>query len=288
MTRASGDPARTPAHDWAGQAGVRWLSQLDRFEAMIEPIGKALLARAGHTVGETVVDVGCGGGWTTREIAAAVGEPGFALGLDISPDLVRVASDRARRAGLANIRFEQGDAATVMPASAPFDRLFSRFGVMFFAQPYAAFANLRRMLREGGRLDIAVWASIRDNPWQRDVMAEIRRHVDLPTPEPRAPGPFALGEQDYLTDLLQEAGFRDIGFDAWTGEQRVGGLGSDPESAARFVLDGMHFGDLVRACGDEAQASVLTSLVELFERNRDAEGVRMGAKAWLVSARAGR
>src|SRR3546814_18893869 len=95
------------------------------------------------------------------------------------------------------------------------------------------------MLRAGGRLDIAVWAPIADNPWQRNVMAAIRRHIDLPTPQPREPGPFALGEQDYVTDLLQSAGFCDISFDAWTGEQRVGGPGSDPESATRFVLDGM-------------------------------------------------
>ena len=195
------------AHDWAGQAGTRWLAQLDRFESMIEPIGKALLAQAAYTASETVVDIGCGGGWTTRQIAAAVGNTGFAFGLDISPDLVAAASDRATRSGLANIRFEQGDAACVMPEDAPFDRLFSRFGAMFFSEPYPAFANLRRMLREGGRLDIAVWAPIDENPWQRCIMGIIKEHIDLPTPQPRAPGPFALGDQDYVIDLLQSAGF---------------------------------------------------------------------------------
>src|SRR3546814_12246198 len=91
-------------------------------------------------------------------------------------------------------------------------------------------------------------------------------------------GPFALGEQDYVTDLLQSAGFCDISFDAWTGEQRVGGPGSDPESATRFVLDGMQVGDHVRASGDDTRAAVHRSLVELVERNCDNEGVRMGAK----------
>lgn len=274
------------AHDWAGEAGTRWLAQLDRFESMIEPIGKALLDQAAYTASETVVDVGCGGGWTTRQIAAMVGNTGFALGLDISADLVAAASDRAMRAGLANIRFERGDAATAMPAEAPFDRLFSRFGSMFFPEPYPAFANLHWMLREGGRLDIAVWAPIAENPWQRSIMEIINEYIDLPTPQPRAPGPFALGEQDYVTDLLQSAGFSDIMFDAWTGDQRVGGPGSDPESAARFVFDGMHIGDLVRPSGAEVRAVIHQGLVELFERNRDDDGVRMGAKAWLVRARA--
>lgn len=274
------------AHDWAGEAGTRWLAQLDRFESMIAPIGKALLDQAAYSASETVVDIGCGGGWTTRQIASAVGNTGFALGLDISPDLVTAASERAQRAGLSSIRFEQGDAACVMPAEAPFDRLFSRFGTMFFPEPYPAFANLHRMLRDGGRLDIAVWAPIAENPWQRSIMAIINEHIDLPTPQPRAPGPFALGEQDYVIDLLQCAGFSDIKFDAWIGDQRIGGAGSDPESAADFVLDGMHIGDLVRSSGAEARASIRKSFVEMFERNRDDDGVSMGAKAWLVSARA--
>lgn len=286
MNNSIGNSEGLAAHDWAGEAGACWLAQLDRFESMIEPIGEALLAQAAYAIGDRVVDVGCGGGWTTRRLAAAVGGTGFALGLDISPDLVAAASERAQRVGLANIRFEQGDAATAMPEEAPFDRLFSRFGTMFFPDPYAAFANLRRMLRAGGRLDIAVWAPITDNPWQLSVMAAIRRHIDLPTPQPREPGPFALGEQDYVTDLLQSAGFTDIAFDAWTGDQRVGGPGSDPESAARFVLDGMQIGDLVRASGEGTSAAVRRSLIELFERNCDDDGARMGAKAWLVSARA--
>ena len=192
MNDADGNSKEPVAHDWAGEAGTRWLAQLDRFESMIEPIGEALLARAAHAAGEKVVDIGCGGGWTTRRIAERIGNTGLALGLDISPELVAAASERARHADLANIRFEQGDAATAMPEEAPFDRLHSRFGTMFFPDPYAAFANLRRMLRASGRLDIAVWAPIADNPWQRNVMAAIRRHIDLPTPQPRETGPFAL------------------------------------------------------------------------------------------------
>lgn len=274
------------AHDWAGEAGTRWLAQLDRFESMIEPVGKALLDQAAYGPGETVVDIGCGGGWTTRQIASAVGDAGFALGLDISPDLVAAASERARRAGLANIRFEHGDAATAMPAEAPFDRLFSRFGSMFFPEPYPAFANLHRMLRAGGRLDIAVWAPAEENPWQCSIMGVIREYIDLPAPQPRAPGPFALGEQDYAADLLQSAGFSQISFNAWTGDQHMGGAGSDPQSAARFLLDGMHIGDLIRPSGEAVRAAIEQRLVALFERHGDEDGVRMGAKAWLVSARA--
>src|SRR3546814_15698885 len=112
------------------------------------------------------------------------------------------------------------------------------------------------MLRAGGRLDIAVWAPITDNPWQRNVMATIRRHIDFPAPLPREPGPFALGEQDYVTDLLQSTGFSDIAFHAWNGDPRVGGPGSSPESAARFGLDGRPVADLAEAGGEERRRAL--------------------------------
>jgi SAM-dependent methyltransferase len=274
------------ANDWAGEAGTRWLAQLDRFERMIAPIGEALLAQAAYAPGESVVDIGCGGGWTSRQIAMAVGERGRVVGLDISAALIATATERAHAAGLANLRFEQADAARAMPQDAPFDRLFSRFGTMFFPEPYPAFANLHRMLRPGGRLDIAVWAPLADNPWTRRVLEVIAAHVPLPPPQPRAPGPFALGEPDYLRDLLQSAGFTGIALDAWTGLQRIGGPGSDPASAARFVLEGMHVGDLVRASPPDTQAVIERDLVALFERHCDAQGVGLDAKAWLVRARA--
>ena len=286
MAEAGGDKAGLAALDWAGEAGTRWLAQLDRFESMIAPIGEALLDQAGYAAGEKVVDIGCGGGWTTRRIAETVGATGFVLGLDISGELVALARDRAQGAGLRNIRFEEGDAAIAMPEEAPFDRLFSRFGTMFFADPYPAFANLRRKLRQGGRLDMAVWAPVADNPWTRNVIAVIGEHIDLPVPQPRAPGPFALGEEGYLLDLLQKAGFTGIAINGWSGDQHIGGPGSDPESAARFALDGMHIGDLVRASGEAVRAAVERNLIELFERNHDAGGVRLGAKAWLLSAQA--
>src|SRR3546814_18989841 len=123
---------------------------------MIEPIGAALLARAAYVAGEKVVDIGCGGGWTTRRIAERTGNTGLAPGLDISPELVAAATDRAPRAGLATIRFEQGNAATAMPDEAPFDRLHSRSRTMFFPAHSDAFVNMRRMSLSLGTSDNAV------------------------------------------------------------------------------------------------------------------------------------
>ena len=150
-------PAPQPgAHDdWSGAAGRRWLAQLDRFEAMIAPIGDALLARADVRPGERVIDLGCGGGATTRALAQAVGPDGAVLGLDISPDLIAAAQARSTGGG-AQLRFLCADAATASFPGAPYDRIVSRFGGMFFADLTRAFAAHHDA--EGGvRLPARAW-----------------------------------------------------------------------------------------------------------------------------------
>ena len=131
------DPDSTEApraEDWAGEMGARWLANIDRLESMIAPIGDALLARAGFQPGQHVIDIGCGGGATSLAIASAVGSSGSVVGIDISPDLIAKATERGVAAGVPNARFECAD-ASLYQAETPFDRLFSRFGSMFFQNP---------------------------------------------------------------------------------------------------------------------------------------------------------
>lgn len=273
--------------DWAGEMGAKWLSQLDRFEGMIAPIGEALLARAAFVPGERVIDLGCGGGATTRAIAAAVAPGGEAVGLDISPDLIGEATARAQAAGLGNARFVCGDAATTTLEGAPYDRLFSRFGSMFFATPHAAFANLHAMLKPGARIDLAVWAHPRDNLWMMEMMGVVRSHIEIPPAVPRAPGPFAFEDLDYLGEVLAEGGFSAMDVAAYTGDQALGGAGATPEEAADFVLSAMAVGKALAEHGEAIRAAARDDLVALFARHHVAgQGVMMGCKAWLVSARA--
>lgn len=286
MSETPGAPKAFDTAEWAGESGRRWRASLDGLERMIAPIGAAILARAGYAGGERVVDIGCGGGWTSLEIARAVGPQGAVVGLDVSAELVGVAAGRAAAAGAGNVRFEVGDAAAALPAAAPFDRLFSRFGVMFFPDPRAAFANLRRMVRAGGRLDIAVWAPVADNPWAGETMEVVKRHVALPPPVPRAPGPFALGETDYLRDLLTSGGFADVDIAPWSGLQHVGGPGATPEAATAFVIDSMHVGDHVRNGAPAVAAAIRADLLTLFARHATPGGVALPAKAWFARAAA--
>lgn len=271
--------------DWAGQAGERWLAQLDRFEHMIAPIGEALLRQAGFAAGESVVDIGSGGGLSSLAIARLIGPQGRVLGLDVSAPLIAAARERAEKAGLSQVQFEVGDAARSMPAQAPFDRLFSRFGCMFFTEPVPAFINLRRMVRPGGRLDIVVWASAADNPWSSAVLEVIARHMPVPEPVPGAPGPFALGDEQRLRTLLDDSGWQDVQVTAWQGDLLIGGAGSDAGQAAQFVLGSMNIGERVRAADASLQAAVMADFVRLFQAHQRTEGVVMQGKAWLVRAR---
>ena len=279
-------PEALKGEDWAGEMGARWLASLDRFESMIAPIGAALLERADYAPGERVLDLGCGGGATTLAIAEAVGPDGAALGLDVAPMLIARAKERAADAG-STARFVCADAATASLDEPPFDRLFSRFGSMFFEAPVPAFTNLRGMLKPGARIDLAVWANPRDNLWMMEMMGVVRSHVEIPPATPRAPGPFAFEDLGYLGSVLEEAGFAGMDVAVYEGLQAVGGPGASPEEATDFVLAAMAVGRVLAEQGDAVREAARADLTAMFARHyREGGGVMLRAKAWLVTARA--
>lgn len=273
--------------DWAGEMGARWLANLTGFENTIAPAGEALLAHAAYQPGERVVDIGFGGGATSLAIAQAVAPDGEVVGIDISPDLAAATMRRAAAAGIANARFICADAATIAVPDAPFDRLCSRFGSMFFAEPVPAFANLRGLLKPGGRLDLAVWGPPLQNPWMLEGMAVARRHVEMPAPVPRAPGPFAFEEPEYMEETLIAAGFSNVNIVAAKGELPVGGPGATAEQAQAFVRHALAFGQALLDYPPEVQEAAAAELTALYARHyRPGEGVMMGYAVWLVSANA--
>ena len=263
--------------DWAGEMGARWLANLTGFESTIAPIGEALLARAAYRPGESVLDIGFGGGATSLAIARAVGPGGEVLGIDISPDLVTATSRRAAAAGIANARFLCADGASVAVPDAPYDRLCSRFGSMFFPDPVAAFANLRRALKPGGRIDLAVWGPPQENPWMLEGMAVARRHVEMPAPVPRAPGPFAFDDLEYLNEIMASAGFSGVDIVATTGLLPVGGPGATPQSAQAFARSALAFGQVLLDYPQAVQAAVSADLTEFWALCTDCRSLSVPA-----------
>ena len=278
-------PAELKREDWAGEMGLKWLANISLFEEMIAPIGEALLARANYHTGETVIDLGCGGGATALAIADSVAPTGRVMGVDISPDLTMAAKGRAEKARVTNIEFTCTDAATVNLPDTPYDRLFSRFGSMFFEDPFGAFTHLHGLIKKGGRIDLAVWGPPRANLWIMEMMGVLRNHVEVPPAIPRAPGPFAFEDLEYLREILDAGGFTDVDIEPYEALQPVGGTGATPEQAVKFAFTSMAAGRLLNDQSETVIAAASKELADLFARHHvPGKGVMMKAKAWLVSA----
>jgi SAM-dependent methyltransferase len=196
---------------WNEVAGPRWVRLRGAQEARNAEVASLLLEAAAARPGELVLDIGCGTGATLLPLAESVGPQGHVTGIDISEPMLGVARQRVAERGLANVTLLLADAQVHAFAPASFDLLTSRFGVMFFADPTAAFGNLCGALRPGGRLLMAVWAPIADNVhWQIPYEIAVRR-LGPPKPQPpHLPGPLAFSDAAYTNSVLAAAGFADI------------------------------------------------------------------------------
>jgi SAM-dependent methyltransferase len=186
-----------------------WLVSADYTELVAGPFGAAAMDRLQVGVGQRVLDVGCGDGSTTLELARRVGPDGEAVGVDIAPAMLVAAREHAAAQGVQNASFVTADAQTESLGSSSFDAVFSRFGVMFFADPVAAFTNIRTSLRDGGAIAFACWDNLFANEWMFLPGSAVVQVTGSPPPmpPPDAPGPFSLADPDRLTAILADAGF---------------------------------------------------------------------------------
>lgn len=272
---------------WNDAAGPAWVAMQERLDVQVGPLGAAALARAQVAAGERVLDVGCGCGGTTLEIARAVGASGAVLAVDVSAPMLARARERAVAAGLADrIDWRCEDAQTAPLPEAGFDCLYSRFGVMFFADPPAAFANLRRALRPGGRLAFVCWQARERNPWMTVPVLAALQHVAFPPPPPPdAPGPFAFADPERVRGILEAAGFAAVEHAPLETAMQLGGGGT--EDALELFLAVGPVGQALRdaQAGPEVRARVLDALRAAFERFRTPRGVEAPAAVWIVTAR---
>jgi SAM-dependent methyltransferase len=265
------------AQFWNEAGGQRWVANIEHVERMIEPLNGLLLARAAPCVGERVLDIGCGGGVTSAAFAQAVGPTGQVLGVDVSAVILEVA--RRRYAGVPGLAFEIGDAATM--ALAGFDLIVSRFGVMFFPDPPAAFANLRRAIAPRGRLAFVCWRALDLNPWMGEC-AKAAFSV-LPPPEPTppgAPGPFAFADVTRLREILEAAGYAGIEIEAL---DLLLDLGT-PEDAIEQMTRMGPAAPGFAAAESATRAAVVDALRAVFAAYFDGARVRMPGAVWLVRA----
>ena len=269
------------ASDWVAARGEKWRAQLPGMEAMLEPVDAPLVDALALDEPVRIAEVGCGGGGTALELRRRAPAGSVIHGFDLSPGLIELARRRARPDDRA-ITFEVADMATAAP-SEPYDRLVSRFGIMFFEHPTAAFANLVRWLVPGGRLAFAVWGPPPENPWMTSVRDVVARAVALPPADPHAPGPFRYADSDELLALLDRVGFTKLEVRDFRGTLPIGGR-LDPAEAARFALSSFSsFGERLAAAGEDAFGQAHRSLTACFARHRHDGAIRMDARVHIVT-----
>ncbi|GAA1879429.1 class I SAM-dependent methyltransferase [Pseudonocardia ailaonensis] len=258
--------------EWDGETGDYWVANADRYDACVAAYQPHLLAGAQIGPGEHVLDVGCGTGRTTRDVAR---HAATATGVDLSRRMIRLARERAARESVVNAMFLQADAQTHTFAPGSVDVIVSRHGVMFFDDPVAAFANLATALRPDGRLALLVWQAYEQQEWMRTFRAVLApgREVD-----PTQPGAFSLGDPARVRAVLGAAGLRDVELDAVAEPMW---FGPDPDTAATFIAG--QFAGMLAALDDPATATA--ALREDMEAHHGPDGVRYDSAAWVVRAR---
>ena len=264
----------------------KWVALQDVLDQQIRPLGRAAMERVGIASGERVLDVGCGPGDTTVELARRVGPRGAVTGLDLSEPML--ASARKRAAGIGNVTFQQADAQTTRLEAGHFDVCFSRFGVMFFSDPVAAFSNLRAALRPGGRLGFVCWQALPKNPWMQVPLAAAARHITLPPPpEPWTPGPFSFADAERVRGILERAGFTDLAFADHRATLKIGG-GKGLDEVVDILLTGVGPTSAAMRQADPAVRSTVAAAVReaLAPYHAAGAGIRMDGACWLVTGRA--
>lgn len=276
------DPGNADAFNvWDGTEGAYW-TRFDHIFSHAQPaLTERLFGAASITPTDVVLDIGCGSGVTTRD-AARRASSGRAVGIDLSSQMLALANKHSADEGIANVEFDQADAQVEVFAPATFDVAISRFGVMFFADPVAAFTNIAHALKPGGRVALAVWRALPEQEWFAELIGAVAMGRDVPMPPPGAPGPFALADAERTRDILTQAGFADVKFEP-VDATLITGYTAD--EAFEFVSGLGPMPGLLDSLEDADRATADANLRRSIAAHADADAVRYRTAVWVISSR---
>ena len=267
---------------WDGPEGEHWTAYADKYERVGSRHWQRLLDRVQVASDAVVLDIGCGTGGSTRNLARIATE-GSVLGIDLSSRMLRHAADQARAEGLDNVRFDRGDAQVHAFDSQAYDVAISVFGAMFFDDPVAAFTNIRTGLRPGATLALLSWQELARNDWLVSLRETLGMGRDLPQPPTGAPGPFGLADPDHIRRVLGESGFGEVRLDDVELPME---FGRDVDGTLAFMsVLGLTKG-LLHDLDDDAKVEALGNLRKRIGERETSDGVLFGSSAWLVTATA--
>lgn len=262
---------------WNGDAGKKWVGEQEKMDQMLNPLSDVAIDIAEPRFDERVMDVGCGCGATSVELARRGAK---VWGIDVSAPML----SRARKRGeeYPGMVFTEADASNY-DFSSEQQLIFSRFGVMFFANPVEAFTNLRSALVPRGRMVFLCWQAANNNEWISRVGQAVKKFLPEPTdvPDPRAPGPFAFAEQAYLEDILSQAGFQNVEFQSLSIDLK---LASTVEEALDFQSNIGPLSAVIAQLEGKTRDEALNAAKEVLQDSMSAEGIKLGSAVWLVTA----
>lgn len=268
---------------WDGAVGQQWVAEAERYERMNRHFGERIVAVLDAEPGERILDVGCGNGALALDIAPLVLPDGWVIGVDISGPMLDNARTRALRAPVGNVSFEKGDAQIHPLPEGSLDGVVSSFGVMFFDDPVAAFANVRRAVKPGGRVVFTCWRELLRNEWIMVPAGAALSHVPMPElGEPGGPGPFSLSDPETVRSVLHDAGFHDVQLEEVVAPMT---MGDSVDDAVAFMQHSDMADALMKDVSDETAARAWAAVADALEPHVVGHGVELNGSAWLVRAR---
>ena len=268
---------------WSGAGGDVWVDKQREMDIMLNPLGQKAIEQLILKENTKILDIGCGCGATTIEIAKMIPK-GHVTGLDISIPMLDRAEKLASEMSLSNIDFQVKDVQTEEISSNHYDIAFSRFGVMFFENPYEAFKNINQSIKENGQLVFVCWQHPSLNPWQSLSLQVIKEYLDLPSPPPKSPGPFAFEDKDYIEDILKGSDFIDISI-ADNQEDIVMFSGkSIREACEDYLTINPVVTEMLKNSGNELKEEILEALIAKFSSFHNNDGLLFPSATWIVSA----
>jgi len=262
---------------WNGDAGKKWVGDQEKMDQMLNPLSDVAIDIAEPQFDERVMDVGCGCGATTVELARRGAK---VWGIDVSAPMLSRARERGEE--YPGMVFTEADASSYEFSSEQ-QLIFSRFGVMFFANPVEAFTNLRSALVPRGRMVFLCWQAANKNEWISRVGQAVKKFLPEPTdvPDPRAPGPFAFAEQPYLEGILSQAGFQNVEFQSLSIDLK---LASTVEEALDFQSNIGPLSAVIAQLEGKIRDEAMNEAKGVLQDSMSAEGIKLGSAVWLVTA----
>lgn len=270
---------------WTNSAGKLWVKDKVEKDNMLEPLGNYALSKFNIIEGMNVLDIGCGTGITSTQIAKKINNIGYVTGLDFSKTMINEAIKYSEKLGIKNINFAVKDIQNEELKILEYDAAFSRFGVMFFSNPIMAFKNIYSALKKNGILTFICWQSQKENPWYNSGLEIVKKYIDVPLPKENSPGPFAYADKSYIHNILTNSGYKDIEFYSYEKDIELF-KGFTLESAIREYIESTPiFKEKILILGALDKEKIFLEIKDIWEPYFKDKHLLFPSKTWVIKCK---